>query len=406
MRRRPIVVIVVALGVALVTVVLAVPSVRTKILEATGASGEVGTDGTNGARTPTAPGSVIEITPLKNFAQTVDGRDMRSARVRYTSTSGDTGAPTIVTGAVFEPLGTAPSGGWPVISFGHGTTGIEEPCAPSLSDSLLGLSATVRSFVDAGYAVALADYQGLGSPGVHPYTDAKTAGLNVIDAVRALRSTFDGVSTRWAAVGGSQGGGAVWAADDWAKSYAPELHMVGTLAISPAADVSGLVAKADAGTLTPDQRPALQAIIESLARLHPDIDRDDYRTSLGAEVWDTLSSCSGAAVLDRSRAAQRLGPADIRPQSAAASERLRALLQQWALPTRELSAPLFVWFGGADTLVDADWIRDAIVRQCQRGGTVQWQFDPSKSHGEVDLSTLMPWVSDRFAGRLASNDCT
>jgi hypothetical protein len=38
-------------------------------------------------------------------------------------------------------------------------------------------------------AVAATDYQGLGAPGVHPYLDAKTAGFNVIDSVRARSVT-------------------------------------------------------------------------------------------------------------------------------------------------------------------------------------------------------------------------
>ena len=35
---------------------------------------------------------------------------------------------------------------------------------------------------------------------------ARTAGLNMIDAVRALRFTFKNVSNRWMALGHSQGG--------------------------------------------------------------------------------------------------------------------------------------------------------------------------------------------------------
>ena len=61
------------------------------------------------------------------------------------------------------------------------------PCPIRCSDS----RDLVLGFVKSGYAVALPDYQGLGEDGVHPYTDAKTAGLNMIDAVRALRHTFE-----------------------------------------------------------------------------------------------------------------------------------------------------------------------------------------------------------------------
>ncbi len=176
----------------------------------------------------------------------------------YRSTSGDTGEETVVSGAVFTPLGEPPAGGWPVIALGHGTTGIDEPCAPSLSESLLGLSTPVAGFVLNGYAVALPDYQGLGSSGVHPYTDARTAGLNMIDSVRALRHTFKNVSNRWAAVGGSQGGGAASAAKPDRPAPTRRIWTSSARWPSPAASIAGMVGGAQAGTLTFDQGPAFQ----------------------------------------------------------------------------------------------------------------------------------------------------
>ena len=134
------------------------------------------------------------------------GRGLEAARVVYRSTSGDDGQPTLVSGSVFVPKGDAPDGGWPVVSMGHGTLGVDMSCGPSLYSSLLGVLRYVRELTSLGYAVAYADFQGLGTKGIHPYTDSRTAGLNMIDAVRALRKTFPDVSDRWVAVGHSQGG--------------------------------------------------------------------------------------------------------------------------------------------------------------------------------------------------------
>ncbi len=351
------------------------------------------------------PGSLVAAVTMPAFARTSYGSEMRSARVLYRSTNGDTDAPTVVSGAVFVPPGDPPAGGWPVVALGHGTTGLDEPCAPSLSPSLLGMAGPVNRLVKAHFAVSLADYQGLGAPGVHPYTDARTAGRNVIDSVRALRRTFTGISNRWGAIGGSQGGGAVWSADEQAAGYAPELDLVGAVALAPAADVSGLVDKAQSGTLTADQRPALQLIIESLARLHPDLDRDDYRHGSAASDWDVLSACSGEAVHKREAATKRLQPGDLAPATPQAAARLRQLLQQWALPQQRLSAPLSIVYGGKDTYIDAPWTTAAIARACALGGTVDWQFLPDKGHGDIDIGDQLQWLADRFQGKPVASDC-
>ena len=350
-------------------------------------------------------GSLESATTMPAFAHSREGRLVESARVVYRSTSGDTGQETVVSGTVFTPRSKAPDGGWPVIAFGHGSTGLDEPCAPSLSDNLLGFSSIVVGFASKGYAVALPDYQGLGSPGVHPYTDARTAGLNMIDAVRALRHTFSDVSDRWAAVGGSQGGAAAWAADEQTGSYAPELDLVGAVALVPSADVTGIVDKAVANTMTEDQALAYQGLVESLARLHPDVNRDDYRRGDAARYWELLSACSGPKVLDRTAAAETVRVEDFTPASPAAADRLRGLLKAWALPQRPLSAPLSVTYSGRDGFIDAQWTTDAIARACALGGTVVWQLEPGKGHGDFDLNTQFDWIEDRFAGKPATNEC-
>ena len=351
------------------------------------------------------PGSLVSAMTMPEFEQRMAGKGMNAARVVYRSTSGDTGAPTVVSGSVYTPLGQAPAGGWPVIAFGHGTTGINEPCGPSVSATLLGMSSAVEGFVANGYAVALADYQGLGVDGVHPYSDSRTAGRNIIDSVRALRHTFDDVSNRWAAVGGSQGGGAVWAADEQARTYAPELDLVGAVAYVPAADLTGLVDKAREGTLTEDQRLVYIAIVESLARLHSDLDRDDYRRGAAAKYWDVLNACSGPMVADRDAAADEMTPADLIPASAAAADRLRGLLADWALPQQRLSAPLSVVYAGQDEFIDEAWTTAAITKACALGGNVSWRLEPTKGHGGVDISDHLKWLADRFDGKPVRNGC-
>jgi hypothetical protein len=353
------------------------------------------------------PGSLVSATELPSVATASGQRRMQGARITYRSTpgqSGDTGE-TLVSGTVYVPLGTPPAGGWPVVGFGHPTTGIDEKCAPSLSNRLRGMIGVVGGLVDRGYAVAMTDYQGLGAPGVHPYTDHRTAGHNVIDSVRALRHTFANTSDRWAAMGASQGGAAVWSADEQAGAYAPELDLVGAVAYVPAADMTGLVDKAMAGTLTKAQHYSLAAIVESLARLHPDLDRDMYRRNAARDNWDVLVACRGDVENRRKQIEDALQPGDLAPATPAAADRLKGYLRAWAVPQQPLTAPLFVTYAGRDQSVDRQWTADAIARACQIGGEVQSELQPDNDHNDVVFDAGLEWMADRFAGTPTGNDC-
>jgi hypothetical protein len=406
LMRRLVIAVAAGLGVALVAASITVawmfgPDIVSHFKDASSETSQIATAHIGGSE----PGALVSATRMDALDRSPDSGLWESARVLYRSTNGDTGQPTVVSGSVYIPKTPVPPGGWPVVAFGHGTTGIDEPCAPSLSPSLLNMTTWVVALIKKGYAVAFTDYQGLGAPGVHPYTDAKTEGRNVIDSVRALRHTFPDVSSRWAAFGGSQGGGAVWAADEQAATYAPELDLVGVVAMSPAADVSGIVDKAMAQTMTADQAPAWFPLVEVLARLHPDFNRDDYRGGAAAKYWDILTSCSGPKSLDRNAAAAEVKDSDLVPHTPEAADRMRTLLKQWALPQQRISAPLSIIYGGQDKLIDPQWTTDAIARACALGGPIVWDLQPDKGHGNVDISTQFDWLADRFAGKPAASEC-
>ncbi|GAA2070637.1 lipase family protein [Williamsia deligens] len=351
-----------------------------------------------------SPGSVVAASDYGDLTVPMKLVRAQGASITYVSTD-PSGRPIRVTGTSFVPGGTPPQGGWPVVALAHGTTGIDQACAPSRSPELGGLLSIAQSLVGAGYAVAVPDYQGLGAPGVHPYLDSPTAGRDVLDAVRATRTVFGSVSARWAGFGSSQGGGVIWAADEESAGYAPDLTPLGVVAAAPAADVVGLVDKSIAGTLTSDQAPSLQLFIEAAARANPQIVRDDYRSANGARLWDTLSSCSAAAGANRAAAIAALRPGDIAPRTAEAAARLRALLTSYALPQRRASAPLLVLFGDADTFIDAAWTRAAVQRACALGDTIKAVEQPGRGHGDVDITTALPWLRDRFAGLPAPTSC-
>ena len=348
-------------------------------------------------------GAVLSAQTMPNLPWTATRSGMNSARVVHVSQTAD-GASTEVSASVFTPSGDAPDGGWPVVSFGHGTTGIESACAPSLSRNLLGLADLAAGFTQAGYAVAIADYQGLGHPGVHPYLDNPTAGYNMIDAVRALRNTFPDVSNRWVAFGGSQGGGAAWAANEQAD-YAPELELLGSVSLAPGADMTGLVDKAGEGTLTDDQAPLMQWVLESLARTVDGFDLDRYRSASVAEDWDALTDCTPAQARARGDAVTRIEPKSFAPRSPAAEAVLRDSLARMAVPQQQASAPMLVVYGDADSYIDVEWTDAALARACALGDVIEIDRQPGKGHADIDGDEVNRWIGERFSGEPAVNDC-
>lgn len=109
-------------------------------------------------------------------------------RVLYASEDRD-GTTVPVSGVVLVPDGTPPEGGWPVVSWAHGTTGVADACAPSLTDNLFynEYAQEASTMLDAGYGVVATDYPGLGTPGMHSYLVGVDEGNAVVDMVTAAR---------------------------------------------------------------------------------------------------------------------------------------------------------------------------------------------------------------------------
>jgi pimeloyl-ACP methyl ester carboxylesterase len=320
----------------------------------------------------------------------------------YRSVSAIDGQGTEVSGTFFVPKGDPPKGGWPVISFGHGATGMTPDCGPSAYPDLKGYASAVAAVVQGGFAVAFTDYQGLGHPGVHPFLEPRTAGFNVIDAVRALRAQFPGVSTRWMAVGGSQGGQASWAANEYARDYAGDLNLVGSVAMAPAADVSGLADAARLGTLTKTQIAYMPLVISGMEVIDPSLVESDYLRGPAEDFRQQLISCAP----DRDALYSQLDIEQVRPASPEADQRLSAVLKDNALPQRTLSAPMLVMNGSDDDLILSQWVTAAVSRACNLGGMVEHKEVHGKGHTDLDPGDDgLHWMADRFAGKSPPTTC-
>jgi secretory lipase len=346
------------------------------------------------------PGKLLESSP----SQTVDVRISRArasaTHITYRSTSGVDGRATTVTGMVFTPNANPPPGGWPVVAYGHPGAGIRENCAPSQHPNLLGNGAAIESLLRQGYLVVIADYQGIGSAGPHPFLESKTLGYNMIDAVRAAKQLEPAAGPRWSAYGLSEGGEAAWAAAELAPSYGQGLEMVAAAALNPTADMSAIPYAAMNGDLTPDQLPMMQYIANTVASLYPDVPRDDYVRGYTRDHNDALMGCSDEDLDARARVARGMMPGDVAPVSPEAADRLAAILRDWALPGSWGSAqvPILVMVGGIDATVWTDWTWGAVQAGCDKGERIMGLTRPAEGHDDLEQRQALAWLRNQFQG--------
>ena len=163
-----------------------------------------------------------------------------SDRVVYESVS-ILGEPTTMTGLVHLPNGPAPRGGWPLVTYGHMTTGGGDVAAPSLaaadhpeSRRMTQGDAFVAQLLARGCAVVQPDYEGIGGPGPHPYLIGTSLARAVIDMAQAARVLYPGAA-RWVSAGHSAGAvAALWAASTAPHdSKAAGLDLRGVCAFAP-----------------------------------------------------------------------------------------------------------------------------------------------------------------------------
>jgi alpha-beta hydrolase superfamily lysophospholipase len=327
--------------------------------------------------------------------------------IRYRSTSGVDGAQTVVGAAAFVPAGRPPAGGWPVVTLGHGTTGLIGGCAPSHYRNLLGSLNVVVPLLRHGYVVVATDYQGLGTGGPHPYLEPRTAAYNLIDAVRAVRELVPAAGRRWAAIGASQGGQASWSAAEHADSYGSGLEFVGSANLSPAADLSEVVpARLVPLRLSLAQQMFLPLLIAGLRVQQPGLDEAAY---LHGPLWtnrNLLIGCINDNLATKAGIATRVRDSDYQPVDAAAAARMRFWLRQLALPSGPAAGPMLVLVGGDDSLINPAWTREAARRACAFGDVVAFHETPHEGHARpADIDPAVAWIADRFAGAPAPDSC-
>jgi len=198
-------------------------------------------------------------------------------------------------GYVAIPHGTPPAGGWPVITWGHGTTGIADQCAPTIAANLRDTATNdplLEKWITDGYAVVRTDYEGLGTPGPHPYLIGPSEGRAMLDIVEAARQFAPALSDRVLIAGHSQGGqAALWAAS-LAHGYTPDLRVGGTVAFAPAGHLTTIL-NLIRSVSRPGKAGTIALALRGAQIADPSLDVSSLLTPAARKLWpQTLTTCS------------------------------------------------------------------------------------------------------------------
>lgn len=389
-------------------------------------------------------GKLGQVIKQEKVATSIKGA--QAWRIAYIS-SDISGHKTISTGLVVAPVGPVPTGGRPVMSWGHGTTGTAQNCGPSqvidpaspLNEYFLvggnswtdyGIPA-VEEFIKEGYVVVASDYQGLGGGGKQQYTIAATNGMDTLNAARAAGSMKEtGANKKTLIYGWSTGGGAAIAIagmPDYINqtgTASDNLEMIGFVALAPE-DVSIL---APAGKLTQaaadkyfqdSQKMFLDNIFNfthaamfywGTQAAFPNLKLSDIFTDEGVKVVDEMLSnkCMHAAS-DTFNFLYGSSYANLLKKTPSNTLAWTEAMVKGGVKTVKPIAPVQIYFGSKDVTVPPIMHKLYQEQVCKLGGNVgRMQLPGEQSHFTTPGTSkpfYLAWIKDRVAGKPLTNAC-
>jgi pimeloyl-ACP methyl ester carboxylesterase len=326
---------------------------------------------------------------------------VRAVRILYHSRSAS-GKDVAASGVVLLPPGSPPKGGWPVIAWAHGTSGVAQMCAPSLMKDVYYGDEGLFPMVKGGFAVVATDYAGLGTRGPHQYIDRRAQANDVIYSVEAAHEAVPDLSKGWVVDGHSQGGGAAWGvAEDEANLKDP--NYLGAVSV--------------AGTVNPhwfmlfnsmNQDESFYTVYAAYAvkARFPQFKVAEMLTPKALAHYKALTTEGcwyyGAAVAKSGALGKVVKPGWTK------NKWVHKFMVENETMKRPVAGPLFVLAGGADHSVPPESIRVAAEAACKKGYTIDFRVYPGLDHDplmEKSTPDQLNWIRDRFAGKPPPDNC-
>ena len=346
------------------------------------------------------PGTLIRIQHMAPIVPIPKGAT--AWRILYYSRS-IVGSDIAVSGVLVLPARPAPPGGWPLVSYAHATTGIATACAPSRF-AYLGWITDLGGLLHAGYAVVATDYPGLGTPGVHPYLVGVSEARSVLDAARAAREVPGvDISNRVVVLGYSQGGQAVLFAGQLAASYAPDIDLLGVIALSPGIAIPELISHLSSSA---SMNGFFVTVAYAWSHTYLDLPITSLlRPAAMALIGNVDTQCENGLVKTYSS----LQSSQVEQPDLAANEPWQRYLIENDPGHSPSHAPILVAQGEQDPLVPYQLTESFAQMACAREHDhVRLMLFSGAGHYTVTLdsrSAVLKWIRNRFAGIPIRHGC-
>jgi len=354
---------------------------------------------TSAAATPDKPGTLVRAEPATDFALPPG---VTATRILYhTRTANNRDA--LASAVVLIPYGLPPKGGWPLLAWSHGTSGVATNCAPSLMKSLFYNWEGLYEYVTLGYAIVATDYIGLGTTGRHAYLDMLSNATDVINSVPAAHAAVPGLSQRWLVIGHSQGGlSSLGVAQLESTIHDP--NFLGTVALAGASDLQDAL-----DNVLKMKIPVLNGLIAfwiyGVNTVYPEFEPRDVLTDKALTIFSTSveDGCSAA-----SGAFAALPTGEMLRPDWSANKYIKKFLDRNQPGSQPTYGPLLLVGGGDDVLFTESAGQKVLQRICAAGGHAQRRVYPGLGHDPVVYGSLkdqMDWIAARFAGKPAPDEC-
>lgn len=363
------------------------------------------------ATLPADNGAVIRSQPMTFLLDPLDATSLvrNARRVLYRSTD-RTGRPVAVSGTVLLPRSRwIGPGSRPVIGYAPGTQGMADRCAPSrlFSEGIEYEGVGIEGLLLRGYAVAMPDYEGLGTEGIHTYMDRVSQGHATLDVVRAaqrLDGTGLSATSPVGLMGYSQGGGAAASAVELARTYAPELRVKGAVVGAVPADLGAVARNLDGGPFSAFAFFALRGLAES-----HDVDLTPYLNARGRATMHAVEHDCVFDLLDNAFVRSSTLSADGRPMSTLMGEEpFRSIIAEQRIGTLTPRVPVLVTHSALDDTIPFRVGRAMARSWCGKGARVRFSANVAPLHvgGLVPhLAEAVPFFEARFAGLPMLGNC-